>query len=255
MSDFAAYVLSLALSTFPPGGKVHSLQPMPECGSERTAPACEIKPLCPEERVTCNAPQWVDGLGWARVETRETGAGRLEIVAEALADSAQFHGAAWPEGPVDLARAMLSAFGWSTGLREDIQTGRKRGPAGEVCLADMKVATLRTAVPWDLAKLPEPELVARVVGLEYGQLRTCFDAGAVMLTRARRWADRKCAGYAKTYAVFAAYGTGSSCNTYNLFGDYARLRQSTFERFRRTKVTAFPDWYAEMRKERKTQRP
>jgi hypothetical protein len=246
MTHLASYVLSLALSTFAPGSKIHSLEPLPACGSSSTSPTCPLKPVCDEASILCAPPRWEASMGsWVRVESREAGARRLEIVAQALADAAQHQGAAWPTGPQDLARAMLAAGGWSTGLREDIQVGRKRGPAGEVCLMDLQIPTLRALVPWDLSRLPNEELAQKVVGLEYPELRRCFDAGALLLVRARREAERRCKGTPIDYATFAIYATGSECNTQRgPKGDWlAGPRLASLVKWRQRKATIFPDWY------------
>lgn len=244
LNSLASYILSLALASFPPGNKVQSLEKVPSCGTDPKAPTCELAPVCDKPSILCAPPRFDREVGaWVRVESRETGARRLEVVAEALADAAQYAGATWKEGPVDLARAMLAASAWSTGLREDIQVGRKRGPAGEVCLMDILPATLRGAVPWDLARLDNEALVAKVVGLGYPELRRCFDAGAVLIVRARHWAESHCRGWPLDYATFSAYGTGSRCNTIGLFGDYAKLRAHTYRKFRATHMIVFPDWY------------
>ena len=246
MTPLASYVLSLALSTFAPGAKFHSLERMPECGLSEKNPACALEPVCEEPTVLCSPPRWDAKVGaWVRIESREAGARRLEIVAQALADAAQYHGAAWHAGPQDLARAMLSASGWSTGLREDIQVGRTRGPAGEVCLMDLQIPTLRALVPWDLSQLPAEELAQKVVGLQYPELRRCFDAGALLLVRARREAERRCKGTPLDYATFAIYATGSECSTRRgPKGDWlAGPRLASLQKWRHKKVTVFPEWY------------
>jgi hypothetical protein len=236
--------LSLALASFPPGTKMHSLERMPACGTDPNAPTCELAPVCDDPSILCAPPHYEPALSaWVRIESRETGARRLEVVSEALADAALYAGASWKDGPIDLARAMLAASAWSTGLREDIQTGRKRGPAGEVCLMDIQPQSLRSAVPWDLAKLDTDTLIQKVVGLGYPELRRCFDAGAVLLVRARRWAEQHCHEWPGDYATFSAYGTGSSCTTLGRFGDYAELRARSYRKFRATRMTVFPPWY------------
>jgi hypothetical protein len=220
------------------------MEPVPECGLDPEKAACELVPVCSQASVLCAPPRFNAKIGaWVRVESRETGARRIAVVAEALADAAMYAGAAWREGPTDLARALLSASGWSTGLREDIQVGRTRGPAGELCLMDIQPAVLRTAVPWDLANLKDEELASKVVGLEYPELRRCFDAGAVLMVRARRFASSHCSDWPDDYSLFAAYGTGTSCHTLDRHGDYARLRAGTFRKFRATRATVFPSWY------------
>ncbi len=248
MTSLGTYVLSLILSSFPPGGSIFSLEAVPSCGTNPEQPACELAPVCSAPSILCRAPRWNPGLGaWARAERRETGAARLEVVAEALADAALYAGAGWREGPTDLARAMLAASGWSTGMREDIQTGRTRGPAGELCLMDIQPAVLRSAVPWDLASLPDEELAAKVVGLGYAELRRCFDAGAVLMVRARRFATSHCREWPADYAIFAAYATGLACHTLDRHGDYARLRVRSYRKFRATRMTVFPSWYRALR--------
>lgn len=218
---------------------------MPECGTDSQRASCELVPVCDEASLLCAAPRFEPKMNaWVRVESREAGARRLEVVAKALADAALYAGAGWRDGPVDLARAMLAASGWSTGLREDIQVGRMRGRAGEVCLMDIQPAVLRAAVPWDLSQLKDDEeLVQKVVGLEYPELRRCFDAGAVLLLRARRWSQEHCKSWPEDYAFFSAYGMGPSCHTLGRLGDYARLRARTYQKFRATRMTVFPDWY------------
>ncbi len=246
MTALATYVLSLALATFVPGTKVHSLERLPACGPFEAKPTCTIEPVCEEPSILCAPPRWESSMrAWVRVESREAGARRLEVVAQALADAAQHQGAAWHAGPQDLARAMLAASGWSTGLREDIQVGRKRGPAGEVCLMDLQIPTLRSLVPWDLSRLPSEELAQKVVGLEYPELRRCFDAGALLLVRARREAERRCKGNPMDYATFAIYATGSECNTRRgPKGDWlAGPRLASLLKWRQRKETVFPDWY------------
>lgn len=223
---------------------MHSLEKLPSCGTDPKEPTCELAPVCEAQSILCAPPHFENALGaWVRVESRETGARRLEVVSEALADAALYAGATWKDGPIDLARALLAASAWSTGLREDIQTGRKRGPAGEVCLMDIQPASLRSAVPWDLARLETDALIHKVIGLGYPELRRCFDAGAVLLVRARRWAEQHCHEWPLDYSTFSAYGTGSSCTTVGRLGDYANLRARSYRKFRATRMTVFPDWY------------
>lgn len=249
LSALSSYILSLALASFPPGVTVHSLEKLPDCGTDPSTPACELAPVCDSASILCKPPRYEPALGaWVRAESREAGARRLEVVSEALADAALYAGASWREGPVDLARAMLAASGWSTGLREDIETGRKRGRAGEVCLMDILPDSLRKAVPWDLAGLEKEALVQKVVGVEYPELRRCFDAGAVLLVRAHHWAENHCRKWPSDYATFSAYATGSRCETIGLYGDYAELRANTYRKFKATQATVFPSWFHPSRK-------
>jgi hypothetical protein len=112
LSALASYILSLALASFPPGTKVHSLEVVPSCGTDAENPTCTLAPVCDEASVLCAPPHYDAAIGaWVRIESRESGAKRFEVVAEALADAATYAGASWKDGPVDLARAMLAASG------------------------------------------------------------------------------------------------------------------------------------------------
>ncbi len=244
LSALSSYILSLALASFPPGVSVHSLEKLPECGTGPSTPTCELAPVCDSASVLCKPPRYEPAVGaWVRAESRETGARRLEVVAEALADAALYAGASWREGPAHPARAMPAASGWRTGLREDIETGRKRGRAGEVCLMDILPDSLRAAVPWDLARLDKEALIQKVVGVEYPELRRCFDAGAVLLVRAHHWAENHCRKWPTDYATFSAYATGTRCETIGLYGDYAELRANTYRKYKATQATVFPSWF------------
>lgn len=261
MTSLGLYVLSLELATFTPGRKASSVERLPECGEDPKHAECAVAPICPRDMTACGSapvessdgpqccalPRWLDGVGWVRTESRDVGAKRLELVAQALADAAQHMGAAWQNGPADLARAMLSAGGWSNGLSEGVQVGRVRGPAGEVCFMDLQIPTLRTLVPWEHSRLPAEELAQTVLGLDYAPVRRCFDAGALLLVRARREAEKRCKGYPIDYATFALYATGSDCSTNNgptKGGDWlAGPRTASLGKWRARKATYFPDWY------------
>jgi hypothetical protein len=257
VTPLAAYVLSLALADFTPGRSALSTE-IVDCPPDAAA-ACSSDP--PARWEPCYEGGWrtlkddacrpyagatVRGA-WVRNESREAGARRLEVVSQALADAAQHYGAAWQPGPKDLARAMLSAGAWSTGLKEAIQVGRVRGPSGEVCLMDLLPSSLRVAVPWDLARLPEAELVKLVVGRDYDSQRRCFEAGALLLVRSRREAERRCHGHPLDFSTFALYATGGACVTTGTKErpDWlATPRWQSLGKFRARKQTVFPDWYA-----------
>lgn len=220
----------------------HSLELLPDCGASEEHPACNVgAPACPEPTILCAAPKFVDGA-WRRVESPQARRARLQIVAQALVDESvelmlASKGKAWPGSSADLAAAMLAASRWSTGFREDIESGRKRGPAGEACLAD-----LQPLVAWKFADFPHENLTAeqvalRMVGTDYDSLRRCWGAGLRALSAMRRWADKHCGRYVGTpsYAGFAAYATGNSCSTprSGKLGDVAGKREKSFQRYRR----------------------
>jgi len=270
MTPLASYVLSLALTHFAPGQSGQSLVEVPGCGTDPAHPTCKLERLCPNASdATCNPPKFVKCFhGWrvarhrkgqpeptchpttsaapgafARLETRDEGAKRFEVIAEAIADVAEEHAKEWPLGAADLARAMLSASGWSTGLHERIETGELRGPAGEVCLTDMQLPTLRTVVPPELARLSDDDLVKAVVGTDYEHLVHCYDAGATLLVRTRKYASTHCRQYPLSYSMFAVYAMGASCTTAGKFGDLAGFRDRSYRAFQATPQTVFPKWY------------
>jgi hypothetical protein len=253
VSPLGLYVLSLLLWAFPPG---RSQLSSVELACERRAEVeCAIEgarwdPCFRGWRVNRKGDEGrcrvADAGSWVRDETREEGAARLELVAQAGADAAEHLGAAWDRGPADLARMLVSAGGWSTGFKERIQVGAVRGPAGELCFLDLRPDTLVKVLPYDLSKLRGEELAAAVTGREYSQVRRCFDAGALLLVRARREADRRCKGYPPEFSTFALYATGGACFTKGTAErpDWlATPRYQWLGRFRARKHTTFPDWY------------
>jgi hypothetical protein len=287
LNTLALYILSLILATFPPGKSKFSLESIPDCLGLPNV-SCEAHPACPEGHTKCGSadelfccpkPKWqacfsggwnwrgekeldecrpyapdsVEGA-WVRYETRAGGARRLEVVARALADVAASRGKDWPTGQDDLARALVSAFGWSTAFREDIQVGRTRGPGGEVCLADLQIKTIRQFVAdAELLKLKDNELAFRFVGRDYDSLKLCFNTGATAFLNARSkaaWMCKKALDQpGNRYRpweknAFAMYGTGATCFTPPPLSWAEGKRYATLLKFRARKETKFPAWYA-----------
>jgi hypothetical protein len=285
VNTFALYVLSLILASFPPGKTTFSLEPIADCFPEPTQ-ACTAAPACPDGHTNCAAadelfccprPKWnpcfsggwnwrgeddleecrpyapdsIEGA-WVRYETRAGGVRRLEVVAQALADVAVARGKEWPTGQEDFARALVSAFGWSTAFREDIQVGRTRGPGGEVCLADLQVKTIRQFLTDpELLKLKDNELAGRFVGRDYDSLKLCFDTGAAAFLNARSaasWKCKKVRNPGNKYRpweenTFAMYGTGGTCFTPPPLAWAEGKRYITLLKFRARTKTTFPSWY------------
>lgn len=277
MSDLASYILSLAL-LLGPGKKVHSLELRPDCGSDPKAPTCELKPVCDQPTILCAPPQWESCFwgwkqtfplkkdektgnmvetkppvchpwrdepgAWVQIESRDVAAQRFVVISQAIADAAEAVGAEWPEGTRDFARAELVQSYWSTGLREDIERGRTRGPGGEVCLMDMKPDTLRKNAP-ELASLPNEDMIAQVIGLEYPELRRCYEAGGRALLSARRARRWTCPNRDPLLATFALYHTGSECTSRALGWKWCPecKRFDSMNHFRARKYTLFPDWF------------
>lgn len=187
----------------------------------------------------------------ASVETRDQAVARLEVDAEAIADTAKAFGARWPEGPVDFARALTAASLRSMGFRRDVQLGQKRGPAGEMCLMDLQPRTLRYFAPWETAGRTDDELVALTTGLDYASQRRCFDAGAAGLVNARRVAEHRCKGRV-LLGTFALYASGRYCVTPAFSSQGSRVfpsgwiestRLDTLRKFRARREIIWPAWY------------
>lgn len=231
-------LLGMMLRTAHPGLSPHSYEKLEACGIDAAAPTCDAHaPTCAAPTVLCRAPVYLDGA-WRQVERAETARARFEIIARALADESAAvlqasKGKAWPGSAADFAVAMLAASYWSTGLREDIESGRTRGPAHEACLAD-----LQPMVAWQFATFPHANLSAeqvslQLVGTDYESLRRCYGAGLRALSAMRRWADAHCVN-GGSYAGFAAYATGNSCVTprSSKHGDVAGVRERLYQKFR-----------------------
>lgn len=286
MTQLALYVLSLAL-LLGPGKKFHALELRPDCGSEASAPTCSLERVCADKKSgLCDPPRWESCFwgwketfkpkkdratgkelpprapichpwreqpgAWVQVESRDAAARRFALIAQAIADSAEAVGGDWAEGTQDFARAELVASYWSTGLREDIQRGRTRGPGGEVCLMDLKPETLRTNADPELAALPNEAMIAQAVGLGYPELRRCFDAGGRALLQARRGARWLCHDSAPRgilMGLFSVYHTGGSCDSFAVRAANGWKwcpecrRADTMMKFRGVKETRFPDWF------------
>jgi len=174
------------------------------------------------------------------VETRAAGVARYEVDARALGDAALARGSEWPDGPVDLARAMTSASGWSMGFRRDVQVGEKRGPAKEACLADLQPVILRRFATFETAGRSDDELAMLVTGLDYDSVRRCFDTGVAVLVHARKTAAWKCK-LNPVKGAFAIYANGNYCHSPGR-GWIEEKRFATLLKFR-ARGTVWPEWY------------
>lgn len=237
--SLAAALLSMLMAKAAPGQSPHSYEIKPECGTNESAPTCDVEsPTCSEPIVLCRKPVFIDGA-WRQVERKESARARFAVIAEAVADEAvdlekSSMGRAWPGGASDLAVAMLAASFWSTGFREDIEAGRKRGPAGEVCLADVQPMIAWSFARWPHANQTTSAVAEQMVGADYFALRRCFGAGMSALSSMRRWADLHCTPFvSQSYSGFSAYATGNACTTAGnkKYGDYAMKREELYRYF------------------------
>jgi hypothetical protein len=264
MSTLATLLLSLMLSHGSPGKSTFSAEPVPACGSSADAPSCVLRPVCEEPSPLCAKPRWSAARqAWVRAETKEAAARRLAVAAQAIATVAVYltrctvegvpvetcKPVTWPEGPVDLAKAMLTMSIWESGLREDIMAGippKGRGPDGEACVMQVMPSVLRKFAVWmpeaDRAKATDEELAAQVLGTDDASLRRCYEAGGRVMARMRSVAQHSCK-QRWTYSMWARYGTIGRCDTVGLYDDFAAKREKTFESFRRVKQPIWPEWF------------
>lgn len=147
--DLRTYILGLLLNHVPPGQTVYSLERMPDCGTDPSVPACELRPVCSTASVVCAPPRWAPTLGsWVRYESPEAAKARygdavdavLEVGAELLCVGAVWEGEdcvpirwGWDKvakrntGTLRSLALLSFAVGIpESGLREDVQTGRGR---------------------------------------------------------------------------------------------------------------------------------
>lgn len=234
----AGSMLAMMMRTAHPGQSPHSFELLESCGTDEGSPLCDVQaPTCPDPIILCRAPVFLAGA-WRQVERKDTAHERFSVIAQALADETEdvmlkSKGKAWPGTASDFAVAMLAASYWSTGFREDIETGRKRGPAKEACLADLQPLVAWKFAPFQHANLTPEQVAQQIVGSDYDSLRRCYGTGLRALSAMRRWADVHCRGQVSgSYAGFAAYATGSSCQTTGMRGDYAMLREKLYRKYR-----------------------
>lgn len=170
----AEIVLGLMLRHVPPGETYFSVEPRPDCGTDPSAAACALVPVCAKASLLCAPPRWSTFYGaWVQSESAAHGRERYKPIADALASTALrllcIHEKAdgsyeWADGdckpirwgyarlrkrnldgPRHLAFAALASLIAESGAREDVEVGRGRahhpvdggegrGPAGEVGL-------------------------------------------------------------------------------------------------------------------------
>lgn len=264
MNALATLLLSLMLSHGSPGQSTFSAEPVPACGSSPDAPSCVLRPVCEAPSPLCAPPRWSDARkAWVRAETREAAARRLAVAAQALANVAVYltrctyegvpvetcKPVRWPEGAVDLAKAMATMSIWESGMREDIMAGippKGRGPDGEACVMQVMPDVIRTVAFWlpeaKRAQASDEDLAAQVLGTDEVSLMRCFEAGGRVMARMRNVAQHECK-QRWTYSMWARYGTVGRCDTIGLFDDFAAKREKTFESFRRVKQPIWPEWF------------
>ena len=234
MSPLAKYLFVFLINHTTPGASVYSMHVLPECGTTKDAPACELKPVCLLKSPMCAAPRWSGyRSGWVRVETREEAAERYWNASEALVRASTYMSRCkaadgtvveecstvfWPEGPQGLACGMLSSSLWESGYREDIMIGAPpagRGPDGEVCVMQIMPEYIKQFADWQPPKpqkeMSEDDWATEVLGSDQEHLERCYRVGGRMLSRFRGAARYACANVGWTYGMYAMYGTGGKC--------------------------------------------
>jgi hypothetical protein len=255
MSSLAELLLALAIRSAPPGRSPYSMEVVPECGTDPSVAACELRPVCEHLGPVCAPPRYSKfHSGWVRVESAESAARRYASIASALARTADWlthcdpkksmcpeH--TWPGSTHQLAVSGLTVALHESGLREDVQLGRGplgRGPAGEVCLVQVAVDEVPKYAGWidavqreELLEHAEPRegFAQSLLGESPSALERCFEVGLRMLIRAR--AACSMASVPWDHGMFAMYGSGRTCRLPGV----ADRRQRTF----RTLFAAKPE--------------
>lgn len=248
LSEFSleTLLLNLAIQFAQPGASPYSLKPMPECGNDRLAPTCQIRPVCDEPKLACRPPFWSRGRNaWVRAESEEEGRLRYAKIVHSLAGTAikltkcESDGCVnvpWEGTSDQLAMAALTVVLHESGLREDIQFGRGplgRGSAGEACLMQLDARDAPYLASWipeeqrqeiAFSKDKREEFAQSLLGDSPEALGRCFEVGMRMLVRARA----SCGTSPDwQHGMFSMYGTGTTCNAGVL-----RNRSQTFQRMR-----------------------
>jgi len=111
---------------------------------------------------------------------------------------------------------------WESGLLEEVHSGAKKGPAGEVCLFQLHRAV--TAIPDKHYRITKEEL-EQSTGTDLDHTRMCVRLGM----RIVRWHIKRCAikyeggGWSNTIALFAEYHHPDTyCHAYPLAMSSAR---------------------------------
>lgn len=253
MPSISATILAFWVAHGSLGDSPYSFEAVPECGTNPKEPACELKPVCDNAHdFRCRPPRWSAARSaWVRVETKEAAQRRLKPMAETLAETAVYltdcrlpdgsvsedcELAGWPRGrhqARSLATAAATVTMWESGLREDIQGGYPpagRGPDREGCVMQIMPAQAANFAPWIEEKPTthegHEEVIQTLLGFDRESMRRCFSIGMRILARAR--SSCRGSGLSWSYATFARYGTGGSCSSYGIHGDFALKRQKTY---------------------------
>jgi len=252
LSALAKFFLAFLLSTSSVGKSVYSFEAMPECGTDKEKPTCELKRVCETRSPMCAKPRWSKARGaWVKVETRDTAAKRMERAAYALTRAAVWltrckdgtgsvvedcKKVNWHTGPRTLGGAALSSSTWESGYREDIMHGYApagRGADGEACVMQVMPQYIKTYADWTPAK-PREEMTTEdwaqeILGDDVVSLERCYRVGMRMLVRMHNTARRKCPT-STIYGMYAMYGNGGGhCRGKTAtLGDYAAKRSKTY---------------------------
>lgn len=184
---------------------------------------------------------------WTVMEPRAARVERLREAAEVLASVAEEQSSLWTWGSTkDFAIALATASMWSTGGREDIEVGRSRGPAGEVCFAD---ATMETARRWadpELKALPNDELALALVGSDPAHLRPCYRLLARAFANARKSSTWLCPERKWRQPImksaFSLYGS-NRCRTGGKLWWAEGKRYETYSAWVKRDEPLWPSWF------------
>jgi len=271
-------LLALMLTNVPPGESHLSVEVMPECGSSRDAPTCDVEARVCDGRdpnrhgVLCGPPFWSDWYeGWVRYERSSTAAERYIVLAQSMSRVA--HELLCVEGdgvtvaeectpipwgydrrakrnrgtPRSLSISALAASLQESGFREDVRmgrgmaragrsvdggTGQGRGPGGEIGEMQVMPKMACRFGAWLSSNerkrcLDEPayreQVAMEMLGSSRGAVERALSVGMRMLAHSREHCRRtKRIDGDKTvfgswyWAMYAYYGTGTSCLSSNV---------------------------------------
>ncbi len=216
---FKATLLSLLVSTAPPGNTAFSVEVASDCAPD--APECE------------GARRSSFYGAWVRKESEAAALKRYELNADAMFAAAERVLCVRPDGSVTceqtkaqkrwtfagLVSVAAGVAVYESGLREDVAVGRGRsgkpsddggqgrGPGNERCAMQI---------------IPSVRDDDALLGNTPEALAACYEQGMRMLVQARNYCAWRAPKVEQTWATVSMYGTGTSCDSVN--GGKTRLR-------------------------------
>lgn len=129
---------------------------------------------------------------------------RFAVIAVAAHTAVETVNPRWKRGDKLLLAAILTAAQQESGFQEEIQSGKKRGKAGEICM--MQIHPSNSA--WKDAGAPS---FSALGGIDLKSTTYCLTAGAISLTRSANYCTAR--NYRKNWipAMWTSYHYGGRC--------------------------------------------